>query len=159
MLNKNGVPSIKQLMSKFPKKELLNKAKAITECYEEIPCNPCSTSCPFNAITIGSDINKPPVVDFDKCTGCAICVYNCPGLAIFTIQIENDKARFRIPYEFLPLPDAAKKYQGLNREGEFICEAFVEKVVVSKRQDKTALVTVLVDVKYIDQFVTIGGRI
>jgi Pyruvate/2-oxoacid:ferredoxin oxidoreductase delta subunit len=104
MLNRDGVATKEQILSRFPSNEVLVKAKAITECYEEIPCNPCATSCPFDAIHIGEDINTKPVVDFDLCTGCGICVYSCPGLAIVTVQIVNDKARFKLPYEFRPLP-------------------------------------------------------
>ena len=57
MLNRDGVPSKDLVLSKFPSNEILVKSKAITECYEEIPCNPCSTVCPFDAIYIGEDIN------------------------------------------------------------------------------------------------------
>lgn len=82
MLNKDGVATLEQVKSRFPKLEDLKRPKAIIECYENIACNPCSTSCPFEAITIGKDINNLPVVDFNKCTGCGICAYSCPGLAI-----------------------------------------------------------------------------
>ena len=32
-----------QVLSRFPKENDLLKPKAILECYEDIPCNPCST--------------------------------------------------------------------------------------------------------------------
>ncbi|MCK5761900.1 MAG: 4Fe-4S binding protein [Candidatus Izimaplasma sp.] len=132
----------------------------MTECYEEIPCNPCSTSCPFDAIYIGEDINTPPIVDFEKCTGCGICVYNCPGLAIFTVQELNPKsARFKIPYELRPLPIKGEIWTGVNRSGEIITEVLIEKVSLSKRQDKTALIQVLVPLEFINDFITIRSRI
>ncbi len=160
LLNQLGVPSKELVLSRFPKEEKqFIRAKAITECYEEIPCNPCSTSCPFDAITIGEDINTPPVVDFEKCTGCGICVYNCPGLAIFTVSVKDNSAIFKIPYEFVPYPDAGKKYEGLNRYGENICTVKVEKVQLSKTQDKTALLTVSVPKEYIHEFITIGEQL
>jgi Fe-S-cluster-containing hydrogenase component 2 len=157
-LNTLGIASKELLQTKFPKEEKLLKPKAITECYEEIPCNPCSTVCPFDAIYIGDDINTPPQVDFDKCTGCGICVYNCPGLAIFTTQIKEDTVIMKIPYEFIPYPDAGKKYQGLNREGNEICTVFIKKVSISKRQDRTAIIEVVLDKEFMYDFITIGGR-
>jgi Fe-S-cluster-containing hydrogenase component 2 len=158
MLNKTGVPSIEQVLSCFPDEKVLLSPKAIIECYEEIPCNPCSTSCPFDAIYIGKDINTPPVVDFDKCTGCGVCVYNCPGLAIIVTEIKNEHTRFKIAYEFNPKPKANEIWHGVNREGEVICDAFIERVAMTEKHDKTALVQVLVDSKYIYEFVTIRGK-
>ncbi|MCK5761357.1 MAG: 4Fe-4S binding protein, partial [Candidatus Izimaplasma sp.] len=145
MLNTNGVADKSLVLSKFPDKEYLLKPKAITECYEAIPCNPCATSCPFDAIHIGEDINTPPTVDFDKCTGCGICVYNCPGLAIFTVQaLDTENARFKIPYELCPLPIKGETWDGINRAGEVITKVLIEKVSLSEKQDKTALIQVLV---------------
>jgi len=159
MLNTNGVPNKDLILSRFPEKKYLNKPKAITECYEKIPCNPCQTSCPFDAIHIGEDINTPPVVDFDKCTGCGICVYNCPGLAIFTVELmEELNARFKIPYEFRPLPVMGETWDGVNRSGEVITKVYIEKVSLREKQDKTALIQVIVPKQYIHEFVTIRRK-
>ncbi len=160
MLNITGVPSKDLILSRFQDEESLNKPKAIVECYEEIPCNPCETSCPFDAIQIGEDINVPPVVDFAKCTGCGICVYNCPGLAIFTVQTLDEKsARFKIPYELRPLPIVDEIWSGVNRTGEIITKVLIEKVSLTKKQDKTALVQVLVPKEFIYDFITIRRQI
>ena len=160
MLNINGVPDKKLIMTRFPEKEYLIKPLAITECYEAIPCDPCSTSCPFDAIYIGEDINTPPIVDFGKCTGCGICVYNCPGLAIFIVQELDEKhARFKIPYELRPLPIKGETWSGVNRTGEIITEVLIEKVSLTDRQDKTALIQVLVPVEFINDFITIRRQI
>ena len=155
MLNKTGIPTIELIKSRFPDTAVLIKPKAITECYEAIPCNPCSTSCPFGAITIGEDINQPPVVDFNKCTGCGICVYSCPGLAIMTVQIINDTARFKIPFEFRPLPKENQVYEGVNRNGDVITNVIVEKVTLTKKQDRTVVLQVLVPIEFLYEFVTI----
>ncbi|MCK7484965.1 MAG: 4Fe-4S binding protein [Bacillus subtilis] len=82
----------------------LVKPKAIIECYEDIPCNPCETSCPFGAIEIGPDINQQPRLIVEKCTGCSICVTSCPGLAIIVAQSDGVAGRLKLPYEFLPRP-------------------------------------------------------
>ncbi len=159
MLTKNGVPNLELVQSRFPSKDKLNKPKAITECYEEIPCNPCSTSCPFDAITIGEDINVPPVVDFEKCTGCGICVFNCPGLAIFTVEEKEHQLSYKIPYEFVPYPNIDEAVHAINRAGEIIGEALITKVQISKKQDKTALLHVDVPKELLYEFVTIRRKI
>lgn len=159
MLEKTGVASMEQVKSRFPDLELLIKPKAIIECYENIPCNPCSTSCPFDAITIGEDINNLPKLNVDKCTGCGVCVYSCPGLAIMVCEVIDDKARFKISYEFLPRPQEQEIWHAVNRNGEVIGDAYIEKVSLTKRQDKTALVNVLVDKKLIYDFVTIRRKL
>ena len=155
MLNQTGIPSKDQVLSRFPNENDLLKPKAILECYEDIPCNPCSTSCPFDAIDIGENINKQPVLDVDKCTGCAICVTSCPGLAISVAQLVGDHAVFKIPYEFLPLPNPKDIWKGVNRAGEVICDATIEKVVTSKSMDRTALLTVSVPRNFLHEFITV----
>lgn len=155
MLDKNGVATPEQVRSRFPEENQLRKPKAILECYEDIPCNPCSTSCPFHAIEIGEDINKQPRLLIDLCTGCGICVTSCPGLAIMTAEIRLDRAVFKIPYEMLPIPKEKEILQGIDRNGTVICDALIEKVMVNAKQDKTLLVTVSVDKKYLYDFVTV----
>lgn len=158
MLNKTGIPSKDQVLSVFPDLKALIKPKAVLECYEDIPCNPCSTSCPFNAIEIGANINKQPKLDVDLCTGCGLCVPSCPGLAIVIAQIKGDEAVFKIPYEFLPMPEKHQVWHGVNRSGEVICDAKIQAVLMNKANDHTAVVTVSVPVEYLHDFVTIRGQ-
>ncbi len=155
MLEKTGVPGKEQIRKSFPDKALLVRPKAILECYEDIPCNPCSTSCPFDAIEIGAKINQQPVLKVDLCTGCALCVPSCPGIAIMTAQIKDHKAVFKIPYEFLPLPKKGEVWKGLDRFGQALCEATIEHVLLAKPQDRTAVVTVSVPVEHLYTFSTI----
>lgn len=145
MLSKDGVATMQQVLSCFPAPSVLAKPKAIIECFENIPCNPCSTSCPSKAITIGEDICNLPQVDYDKCTGCGICVYSCPGLAIKTCEITEDKVRFRIPYEFLPYPVEGEIWKAVNRSGMIIGDALIEKTMLNPKQNHTMSVQVLVD--------------
>ncbi|MDD3126249.1 MAG: 4Fe-4S binding protein [Candidatus Izemoplasmatales bacterium] len=158
MLDKTGVATPEQVKSRFPQPEQLLKPKAIIECYEDIPCNPCSTSCPFHAIEIGDDINNQPQLNVDLCTGCGICVTSCPGLAIMTAEIRNNLAIFKIPYEFLPYPEPNSIWNGVNRDGKVICDANIVKVLLTNKQDKTVLVTVSVDKKYLYDFVTVRNK-
>ena len=158
MLNKNGVPSLELVKTRFPEEDILVRPKAITECYEEIPCNPCSTSCPFDAIFVGEDINTPPVVDFDKCTGCGICVYNCPGLAIFTVQIKGEHAIYKIPYEFVARPQKGDIMHAVNRNGDIIGDCVIEKVTLTEKHDKTTLLQVRTSIENLYEFVTVRSK-
>ena len=159
MLNKDGVADKALVKSRFPEGEYLIKPLAITECFEDIPCNPCSTSCPFDAIHIGEDINTQPKVDFDKCTGCGICVYNCPGLAIMVAKVVDDKVEFKIAYEQLPLPIKDETWSAVNREGKVIGKCIIEKVTLTKRQDSTALVQLKIDKEFLYDFATIKEKL
>jgi Fe-S-cluster-containing hydrogenase component 2 len=158
MLNKTGVASKEMVKEKFPDESTLKKPKAILECFESIPCNPCETACPFGAIIIGENINNKPTIDNDACTGCAICVTACPGVAIFVAQLLNNKAIFKIPYEFTPIPKKGQIWDGLDREGNVICDATIEHVLLANKQDHTAVVTVSVDSKYLYDFITVREK-
>ena len=158
MLKETGIPTLEQVLSRFPNKDHLLRPKAILECYEDIPCNPCETSCPFDAIKIGENINNQPVLDVERCTGCGICLQACPGLAIIVAQIKDDQAIFKIPYEFIPMPEKNQIWYGVNRSGDVICDAKIESILLTKKQDHTAMVTVSVPKKHLYDFVTIRGR-
>ena len=153
MLAKTGIPTREMIEKTFPSDEELKKPKAILECYECIPCNPCATSCPVGAIFIEDGLVSMPRLIIDKCTGCGQCVIACPGLAITVAQIIDDKVLFKIPYEFKPYPQKGEIWHGLNRNGDIICEAEVKAVMVNKL--KTALVTIIIDKKFLHDFVTI----
>ena len=154
MLNKTGVPTKEMVLSKFPDDSILEKPKAIIECYEEIPCNPCATSCPFDAIRIEDEMNAIPKLDLDLCTGCGQCVIHCPGIAIMVSQLLNQKAIFKIAYEFLPRPQVGEIWKGVNRNGDVICDCEIQKVYVPKN-NHTAMITIVVDAKYLHDFVSI----
>ena len=157
MLKVTGVAEANQIKTRFPPLDYLIKPKAIIECYEDIPCNPCSTSCPFQAIHIGVDINQQPKLNVELCTGCCICVHSCPGLAIMVAQSLEDKIRFKIPYEFLPIPKVGEVWNAINRSGKLIGKAIIEKVINTKKQDQTLIIQVLVDKDLLYDFVTIRG--
>ncbi len=110
------------------------RLRPVIECYENIPCNPCETSCPNGAIKVPGNINSLPIIDYSKCNGCGICVTKCPGLAIFMIQEEFEPGHdlIGIPYEFLPIPEKGQEVIALDGDGVKVCEAKVVKVIRSK---------------------------
>ncbi len=116
---------------------------AVIECLEDIPCNPCESSCNVGAITVGEDITGLPKLDGEKCVGCRTCVHICPGQAIFMVDesLDNGRARVMIPYEYRPLPSEGDVVIALDRSGKPLWEAEVVKVRQSKRMDATATVT------------------
>lgn len=148
MFEKTGIPSKEMIMGKFPSIERINNGPvAVVECYKKIPCNPCETACRFNAINIGEDINNIPEINTENCTGCAVCLSKCPGLAIIVVDgsKSDTKVQVKIPYEFLPLPKAGDVVKGLDREGKYITDVKVLQVLNPKSFDRTPVVTIEVD--------------
>jgi len=119
---------------------------AVIECVQPIPCNPCVDICPRQAITIEGNITNPPTIDFELCNGCGLCVANCPGLAIFTIDESRSEteAEVGIPYEFLPLPEPNEIVQAIDRAGIPVCDARVKQVRNPRGYDRTPVITLVV---------------
>ncbi|MFQ6129557.1 MAG: 4Fe-4S binding protein [Candidatus Hadarchaeaceae archaeon] len=145
---KTGVLAPKDLEEIIPPSERFKKGPvAIVECVQEIPCDACVQACPQKFIS-KKNLVALPKLDFDKCSGCAICVGKCPGLAIFIVdkcKAPKGKAWITIPYEFLPVPKVGDVVRALNREGKDVGSAKVVKVVRLSKEEKTALVTFEVD--------------
>ncbi len=115
------------------------------ECPEKIPCNPCVDACSQGAITIKGSIIELPEVDYEKCTGCLLCIPRCPGLAIFVIdETPEEHSIVYIPYEFLPRPKKGDRVIALDHEGKERCEALVFKVIDSSKFDRCAVVGIAV---------------
>lgn len=120
---------------------------AIVECVQNIPCNPCESSCKAEAIAIGGDITATPAIDDAKCSGCGVCVSACPGQAIFIVdehESHGDRALVTIPYELLPLPEKGETVLALDRAGQPLGPAEVVRARNSKAMDATAQVTIAV---------------
>ncbi|HHZ03217.1 MAG TPA: 4Fe-4S ferredoxin [Tissierellia bacterium] len=152
MFEKTGIPSKEMIMEKFPPIERINEGPvAVVECYQKIPCNPCQTACKFNAIIVGEDINNIPEFYPNKCTGCALCLSKCPGLSIIVVDgsKSKDRVEVRLPYEFLPLPEEGQIVKGLDREGEYITDVKVIKVLNPKSFDRTPIITIEVDRRFL----------
>ncbi len=75
----------------------------IFHCYQEVPCNPCTSVCPVGAVRTQDDkiTGLPYMADLDACTGCASCVAVCPGLSVTMVDFREDATHplVTLPYE------------------------------------------------------------
>jgi Fe-S-cluster-containing hydrogenase component 2 len=117
---------------------------ATIECLEDIPCNPCESSCNVGAIIVGEDITNIPHLDGEKCVACQTCVYICPGQAIFMVDesLSNGMATVMMVYEYNPLPEEGDVVAALDRAGQKLGDAKVVAVRKTQKMDRTATVTI-----------------
>lgn len=154
--NYKSIPSLKEFQE-FPGYPSLSRIKkgavACIECIQEIPCDPCVAACTYKAININPHITNLPYLDENKCKGCGACIASCPGQAIFVLDNNyySDKAAISFPYEYLPYPRIGDRIMGVNRKGEPVTEVEIVKIDQKANFDKTAVVTVVYDKKYIHQ--------
>jgi len=121
----------------------------VLRCLQEIPCNPCSESCPHGLILMPGGILDVPRYT-GGCLGCLRCVTVCPGLAIVLVHQDYDPRRERalltLPFEFpeedLP-PGSVVTLTGA--EGEPLGEGRVVALRASDLQDRRRLLQVEVD--------------
>lgn len=118
----------------------------VMECYEEIPCDPCKTSCKFNAVKMDA-LNECPQCDYAACTGCGNCVSKCPGLACFVINetVGDGKIDITFPYELCPLPKKGDIVDALGRDGSVVGKAEIIRVLSNEKMDHTNVITMRVD--------------
>lgn len=118
---------------------------AIIECFQDIPCNPCVTACPRNAISM-TDLCSPPVLDSSLCIGCGLCVACCPGQAIYMQISDYDEkhATITFPWEYERLPQVGSVVSATDHSGQVKCEAEVLFVTRPEIHNMTALVTLLI---------------
>ncbi len=142
MLERTGIPTDNDLEKVIPDKKRLSQGPVvIIECFQKIPCDPCAISCKLGAIKPFKDINDLPIVDFNKCTGCGICISSCPGLAIFVIDVNysDEKSLIKLPHEMLPLPEKGEDVYALDRDGSILSKAKIVRVL--KIKNKTHIIS------------------
>ncbi len=110
----------------------------IIECLYSFACNPCQFACPHGAITKASP-DTVPAIDYDKCTGCMNCVYQCPGLAIFGYNTVRDK--LFLPVEYF-VEEGAPVFL-VDNNGKKIGEGVIEKVLKKSNRTNIARVRAL----------------
>ena len=151
-----GIPSAQELAQcpGVPSEARMRRGRvACIECVQEIPCNPCEMICRFGAITVGDPITNLPHLDEDKCTGCGMCVANCPGLAITLIDksYTQTEATVDFPFEYLPLPVEGDWVTAVGRDGQPICPGRVIRVTKSLAYAGTTVIRMEVPKDKADQ--------
>lgn len=150
-----GIPSAEEL-KRCPGRPSLKRMRegrvAVIECVQEIPCNPCESSCRFGAIQIGEQITALPHLDEKACTGCGVCVAGCPGLAITVVDMaySQTEATVDFPYEYVPLPAVGDQVDAVGRDGAVVCKGTVLSVQTPPSFSNTAVVRIRVPIEYAD---------
>lgn len=156
-LKTDGAPTLDELraVGMLPgREEMGGRGCLCIECIEEIPCNPCETSCPQGAITVGSPITNLPRIDRSKCTVCGLCLPACPGLAITIKKVDGETATIRFPWEYLPAPKAGDEVGMVDRGGAVRCQGRVVSIANPTRNDRTAIVTASFPSEFVDEIVS-----
>jgi len=122
----------------------------VFHCYEEIPCNPCTSVCKQGSIKLhprrNTMLDLPELVG--ECAGCGLCVGICPGLAItLARRIGPDKAEVMLAHEFLCAKTKGQLVALVDDEGVFLEEGRIVKVTMVKKY-RTSLITVETSVKH-----------
>ncbi len=154
-----GVPSSAERSScpGMPSDAMMRRKKLPRiECVQEIPCNPCEAICPTGAIQIGENITALPRLYAERCTGCGLCVANCPGLAITLIDksLSKEEAVVDFPFEYLPLPTIGDVVKAVGRDGAVVCDGKVLKIKKSKAYDCTTVISILIPSECADDVVS-----
>jgi Fe-S-cluster-containing hydrogenase component 2 len=157
-----GVPSKKELdqSSSVPSKEALEKGAVVfIECFQLIPCNPCSEACPHGAIVMEGFPCQPRLI-VDECMGCGLCIPCCPGQAIFVVDktYSETEASISFPYEFLPYPKVGEEVEAVNREGKVVTKGRVIRVLIPPKYDHTAVITITVPKKFAEEVRSISRK-
>lgn len=151
-----GIPSETELANcpGIPSMERIKKGRvACIECVQEIPCNPCESSCKCGAITVGSCITNLPNLDEEKCIGCGICVASCPGLAITLLDLSYSDTECTIdfPFEYLPLPEVGDIVEAVDRSGSVRCKGKVLKITKLSSYAGTTVIRISVPAEYVHE--------
>lgn len=150
-----GIPSREELSQcpGIPSEERMRKRRvACIECVQQIPCNPCEGICPSGAITVGEQITNLPCLHEELCTGCGLCVANCPGLAITMIDksFSPQEASVDFPFEYLPLPNVGDTVDAVSRNGEVVCKGVILSVKKLSAYFGTAVIRMKVPMECVD---------
>jgi sarcosine oxidase subunit alpha len=122
----------------------------IFHCYQEVPCNPCTSVCPVGAVKTKDDkiTGLPYMADLDACTGCASCLAVCPGLSVTMIDYRDDpqNPQVTLPYEvWREKVDVGQKVPVTDIDGAVLGYYPVEKVSSRRKYPGTLLVRLKVD--------------
>ena len=124
----------------------------IFHCYQEVPCNPCTSVCPVDAIRTERDeiTGLPYIIDLDACTGCGSCVAVCPGLSMILVDYRDDPEHpmVTLPYEiWRERVEVGQKVPVTDVDGAVLGYYPVVKISTRRKYPGTLLVKIKVDKK------------
>ncbi|MEJ2729138.1 MAG: FAD-dependent oxidoreductase [Deltaproteobacteria bacterium] len=124
----------------------------IFHCYQEVPCNPCTSVCPVGAIRTEEDkiTGLPYITDLDACTGCGSCVAVCPGLSMILVDYRDDPEHplVTLPYEiWRQRVEVGQKVPVTDVDGAILGYYPVQKISTRRKYPGTLLVQIKVDKK------------
>lgn len=115
----------------------------VLHCMQEIPCNPCMTSCPKDLIgTSGHPIMGIPEYH-DGCIGCERCVAVCPALAVTLVDYRKSAETpvVTVPFELGEwLLEEGVEVTATDWEGQVLGKAVIKSWKMAAGFDKTLLV-------------------
>jgi NADPH-dependent 2,4-dienoyl-CoA reductase/sulfur reductase-like enzyme/NAD-dependent dihydropyrimidine dehydrogenase PreA subunit/bacterioferritin-associated ferredoxin len=122
----------------------------VFHCYQEVPCDPCTSVCPVGAIKTEDDkiTGLPYMVDTEACTGCASCIAVCPGLSVTLLDFRDDPEHplVTVPYEIWRENIAVgQKVPVTDIDGAILGYYPVGKISSRKKYPGTLLVQVKID--------------
>ena len=122
----------------------------VFHCYQEVPCNPCTSVCPQHAIHTENNTitGLPYFTDSEACTGCASCVAVCPGLSVTLVDYRKDPDHplVILPYEVWREKVAVgQKVPVTDVDGAILGYYAVEKLKTRKKYPGTLMVHIRVD--------------
>ena len=113
------------------------KPFVVADCLYGFACNPCTFSCPQQAIS-KAGTSSVPLIDYDKCIGCMQCVTQCPGLALFGYDRRRDTVF--LPVEF-DVTEGSEVWL-VDNQGARLCDGRLEKLL--RKPNKTHLARIKV---------------
>ena len=125
--------------------KLTDNYQPIIYCDQEIPCNPCVSVCPNDAIKLENNLGN--ILDLPKfvgeCSGCTKCVTICPGLAItLAKKIDEKHAEVMLPFEFIMNYSVGEKIPLTDMNGNYLENGEIKKIRHLKKK-KMHLITVI----------------
>ncbi len=111
----------------------------VFHCFQEIPCNPCTSVCERNIIKTENDVitGLPYATNTDECIGCMNCVAVCPGLAITLVDFRKDEEfpTVTLPYEiWKEKVEKGNKIIVTDIDGAVIGRYDVQRVITRKKK-------------------------
>ena len=135
-----------ETLGQFPIPEGLDVFPVI-RCVQEIPCDPCTSACVVQSISIRDPTIMGRPMFEGGCLGCMSCVAVCPGLAITLVDRRydpsGDTSLAIVPWE---LPDGTidpgDRVATVDMEGEMVGEGEVVAIKASGWMDRRRLISV-----------------